>query len=344
MEAFKPRYFISEIGAKLSRSQIYNIAVKHLNKTYQISYSGMRNLESIIQVNFSWETEEIQMFVSTNNLCEFIDPRLQGLVFEDLSEELQSILIQVLGESLKDIFAQFQQTLIFKSGNIFKNDSSIACLNISDETRSIIEIGLANNKSNGTFLDAITRTLPKQQTLNLPLNFCFSKGIGGIRLSINEFQTLRLGDILLNQWQKDLVHFSYQYFAFLGKKENNNIAILKRLMNEKEDLPAGIIPEETPLNNPEDVAVEATPEEPILTEPEKTVSVENLPVNVIFQAGQQTLTLQQLQQLQEGYVFELEPNADEMITIIANGQSIGRGRWVQVEDHTGVQITQLIVE
>ena len=256
---FRPRFFVSEIGAQLSRRSISNIAITHLDKTYYLSYSGMGNLGNTLQINFSWGTEEIQLLVSTNHLCDFIDPELQGLVFEDLSEELRVLFIQVLGETLKDIFAQFQQTLVFKDGNLVSNEQPIACLNISDESRSVTEIGIANNKANCAFFEAIAKLIPPAPTLISSLNFNFNKEIGGVRLPLNELRTLRLGDVLLNQWQKDIVRFAYKNFTFLGKKENNNISVIKKLMNEKEDLPVGIIPDETEPQG----ATEVTEEQPV---------------------------------------------------------------------------------
>ena len=112
-------------------------------------------------------------------------------------------------------------------------------------------------------------------------------------------------------------------------------------MDEKEDLPVGIIPDEVEPQATAETVEEQPTEAPASAEPKPTASLDSLPVNVVFQIGQQTLTLEQLQQLQEGYVFELEPNADETINIVAHGQVIGQGRWVQVEDHTGVQVTHL---
>ena len=341
MEAFKPRFFISEVGATLSRSRIRNVAINHLDKTYYISYSGMGNLGAAIQMSFSWKAEEVQLLVSTNHLCDFIDPELQGLTFEDLSDELQAILIQVLGETLKDIFAQFQQALTFKEGCLSKNDQPVACLNIADESRCITQIGVPNNPANSAFFDAIAKQVPPESTLSLVLDFYFNKEIGGVRLSLDELRTLRLGDVLLNQWQKDVVRFSYKNFTFLGKKENNNISVIKGLMNEKEDLPVGIIPDEAEPQTTEEVTEEQPSEAPTTVESMATASLDNLPVNIVFQVGQQTLTLDQLQQLKEGYIFEMEADADETINIVANGQVVGQGRWVQIEDHTGVQVTHL---
>ena len=341
MEAFKPRFFISGVGAQLSRSSIRNVPMSHLDKTYYISYSGMETLGNAIQINFSWNTEEVQLLISTNHLCEFIDPELQGLTFEDLSDELRTLLIQVLGEMLKDIFAQFHQTLVFKNGTLFNNEKPIACLNISDESRRIIEIGVIDNKANDAFMEAIAQLISPEQNVFTTLEICFKQEVGGARLSLEELRTLRLGDVLLNQWQKDVIRFSYKNFAFLGKKENNNISVIKGLMDEKEDLPVGIIPDEAEPETTTETAEEPTSEVPVSADAPSTMSLENLPVNIVFQVGQQTLTLEQLQQLQEGYVFELEPQADEAIRVVANGQIIGQGRWVQVEDHTGVQITHL---
>lgn len=112
-------------------------------------------------------------------------------------------------------------------------------------------------------------------------------------------------------------------------------------MNEKEDLPVGIIPDITEIQNTEEVKEEQPVEAPAPVESKPTKPLDGLPVNVVFQMGQQTLTLEQVQQVKEDYVFELEPHADETINIIVNGQIIGQGRWVQVEDHTGVQVTHL---
>lgn len=243
MEIFNPRFSISNIGARLSRSQICNVAITHLGKPCQLSYVGMGDLESSILLDFTWRTEEVQMLVATSNLCEFVDPELQGLVFEDLSEELRSILIQVLGETLKDIFAQFQQVLTFKSGSVFTNNTPIACLNISDETHSITTIGITNNKGNEALWDAIIRTISPEQKWGIPLNFCFDKEVGGLQLSLKELKSVKEGDILLNQWQKGVMRFACGHFAFLGKKENNNISVIKGFMNEAEDLPVGIIPD-----------------------------------------------------------------------------------------------------
>lgn len=243
MEVFNPRFSVSGIGARLSRSPISNVAITHLGNPCQLSYVGMGELESSILLDFTWRTEDIQMLVATSNLCEFVDPELQGLVFEDLSEELQSILIQVLGETLKDIFAQFQQVLTFKSGSVFKNNNPVACLNISDETHSITTIGITSNKGNDALWDAIIRTISPEQKCSIPLNFCFTREVGGVQLSLEELKSVKEGDVLLNQWQKDVVRFTYGHFAFLGKKENNNIAVIKGFMDEKEDLPVGIIPD-----------------------------------------------------------------------------------------------------
>lgn len=344
MEKLKPRYSISKIGAKLSRSYLHDVAITHLSRTYQMSYAGMQSLASALQMNFSWKTEEIQMLVSTNHLWEFVDPELQGLIFEDLPGELQTILVQVLGKSLEDIFAQFKQTLTLKSGKLLKNTAPIACLNISDGSRNITEIGIVTNPANSAFWDAIIKVLPKKQGPIQPLSFRFKKGIGGLHLPLSELKTLKIGDILLNQWQKNFVLFSYENFSFLGKQDKNNISVIKKLMSEKEDLPAGIIPEEPNEQNTEEVATAPASEGQTPVQAKPTVSLNDLPVKVIFQAGQQTLSLEQLQQLQEGYVFELEPNADETILIVANGKTIGQGRWIQVEDHTGVQITHLAIK
>ena len=53
------------------------------------------------------------------------------------------------------------------------------------------------------------------------------------------------------------------------------------------------------------------------------------------------LSFEQLQQLHEGYTFELEQKPDEQVQILANGHCIGQGEWVQINDRLGVRVTHL---
>jgi len=119
------------------------------------------------------------------------------------------------------------------------------------------------------------------------------------------------------------------------------------LMDENNDLPAGIIPEETP-SEPEEISekIEETPQPPEgeISEPVSVTgqdALQTMPVTITFMAGEQTLSLEQVKQLHEGYAFELDKTPSDTLQILANGRCIGEGEWVQINEHLGVRITQL---
>jgi len=118
-------------------------------------------------------------------------------------------------------------------------------------------------------------------------------------------------------------------------------------MDENNDLPAGIIPEETP-SEPEEISekIEETPQPPEgeISEPVSVTgqdALQTMPVTITFMAGEQTLSLEQVKQLHEGYAFELDKTPSDTLQILANGRCIGEGEWVQINEHLGVRITQL---
>lgn len=119
------------------------------------------------------------------------------------------------------------------------------------------------------------------------------------------------------------------------------------IMDENNDLPAGIIPEETSPDPEEDSEeIEETPQS-LEEETSEPVSVtgqdalQTMPVTITFMAGEQTLSLEQVKQLHEGYAFELDKKPSDTLQILANGRCIGEGEWVQINEHLGVRITQL---
>ena len=69
--------------------------------------------------------------------------------------------------------------------------------------------------------------------------------------------------------------------------------------------------------------------------------MEQLPVVIAFEAGKKELAFEQLQQVHEGYTFELDQKPDEQVQILANGHCIGQGEWVQINDRLGVRVTHL---
>ncbi len=72
------------------------------------------------------------------------------------------------------------------------------------------------------------------------------------------------------------------------------------------------------------------------------VSIDQLPVELCFEAGSIDVDLEQLSRMQPGFVFELEkPLSERAIRIVANGALIGYGELVVVGDQLGVRLTAL---
>jgi flagellar motor switch/type III secretory pathway protein FliN len=63
--------------------------------------------------------------------------------------------------------------------------------------------------------------------------------------------------------------------------------------------------------------------------------------SVEFVLGNHFLSLQELESLHEGYVFELPGLSVDTVGLRINGRDMGRGRLVRVGDHLGVVVESL---
>jgi flagellar motor switch/type III secretory pathway protein FliN len=68
---------------------------------------------------------------------------------------------------------------------------------------------------------------------------------------------------------------------------------------------------------------------------------EALGASVEFVLGNHFLSLQELESLHEGYVFELPGLSVDSVGLRINGRDVGRGRLVRVGDHLGVVVESL---
>ncbi len=67
----------------------------------------------------------------------------------------------------------------------------------------------------------------------------------------------------------------------------------------------------------------------------------DLPVRLAFELGRLELTLDELQAIGPGHVFELARVEEEAVDIVANGRRVGRGRIVNIAGALGVQVIRL---
>lgn len=73
--------------------------------------------------------------------------------------------------------------------------------------------------------------------------------------------------------------------------------------------------------------------------PEGALAEIKIPVE--FVVGRQSLSLEDLRSLSEGYVFELPQNASS-VSLVINGCKYGDGRLIRVGDHLGVVVETLL--
>ena len=73
-------------------------------------------------------------------------------------------------------------------------------------------------------------------------------------------------------------------------------------------------------------------------EPTSDFNADDLPVSLVFVAGELEVPLRELQRMAPGYVFELPQPVDGHVEVRANGRTIGRGELVEIDGRVGVRI------
>lgn len=71
------------------------------------------------------------------------------------------------------------------------------------------------------------------------------------------------------------------------------------------------------------------------------LSIADIPIKLVFEAGRVELPLGRLEALGEGHVFPLDRPLDETVDIVAQGRIIGRGEIVTLDGFAAVRITAL---
>ena len=186
---------------------------------------------------------------------------------------------------------------------------------------------------------SILKAIPAHHPQQLPdIPFWATLEKGHTRLPFAELKTLEAGDIVfLDQHINDdqvIVRIN-QRTAFLGEIADTGVSILQRhqTMDEYEH--------EQALADAEDGHEQEEPSEMSPADADVSVDLHDLPVTLMFEVGQQQLTLAELQGIQAGYIFELDRPVQQPVNIRANGKLIGRCELVQIENRLGARITHL---
>lgn len=345
--AFKPNCNLLPLYAYLSREWCNPLPFSHLGIEHSFTLGHEQQANCFACLTYTFREVDIQFFIPNTGLCFFLDSNLEAIDINDFSEELKPILISTLQANLVSIFAQWQLTLTPKSVDLWPEERP--CTNlvqgiISRENTPIYSIYINANDLPSNVLEPLfkTTTFANQGE---GLTFPFTLERAQTQLLLRDVQELNLGDVLLVRDSQTYYKFRWKNFAFQADCQDQIITVKSLIMmDENNDLPAGIIPEEVSSQ----AEVEEEPnqvEENVDEASDGAVSgkdiLQTMPVNITFVAGEQTLSLDQVRQLHEGYTFELGKTPSDTLQILANGRCIGEGEWVQINEYLGVRITQL---
>jgi type III secretion system YscQ/HrcQ family protein len=76
-------------------------------------------------------------------------------------------------------------------------------------------------------------------------------------------------------------------------------------------------------------------------ENKNVVDIDELQIDLVFDVGEKTIPLQELKKIQPGYIFELDKLMTSPVTIRANGQAIGTGELLEVDEKIAIRVLGL---
>lgn len=330
-------------------------------------------------LHFLWNEQAVDFGLDVNFDLQWLDPQLADVHYNDCDEELQKCLMQSFGETLaKNLTALKNGTWTFQCAESNLQIDTFAVIRFKNQAGQNIFSLFLNPGQIELFFKMYFKPSNKLPIKKLGVPFKIERGYVG--LTLNELKALRLGDILLAANREDaqasVLRFSTPNFSFLAQLQNNTFTITQLLMDKTDNLDSEIVSEEEQEDSnevdsseesydeiPEGVMADDSPEEEdsdyddvndeevgehqeeVAENVEKqdpaTVNINKFPVKVTFDAGSKIISIDDLKQLKVGYTFDLDHSVDDDIKIYANGQWIGNGEWVKLNEHLGVRITQL---
>ncbi|MDR0392716.1 MAG: type III secretion system cytoplasmic ring protein SctQ [Puniceicoccales bacterium] len=360
MDKFKPKIQLSPqcvqlLNAWTNPSQVHCTSNNH---TYCFELSPAIGERTLATLTYRWENQDLNIGLLNSSFLGFLDSQLENIHLETCDPEIQTCLLDACHAFVAELFNQFNTSTVELSQVQFtptEITNGLATLYIV-ENQNKCALQLFNDDASTLFFQRVSFNIldPKPNFNIHQIPFIFRIERGCTRISLDELKQLRTGDILLTQEriraQNNLVRFHANQLTFWAKQVAlNKFAIQTPLMDETNDLPAGIIPEDD-IKTPADVTPEV-PASDTSSEDEKSqsdqtpksiaINLDQLPIHITFDAGEKILSLEEIKNLHVGYTFETDHTIDNPVKIKANGKIIGEGEWVCINEHFGVRITQL---
>ncbi|MEZ8037517.1 type III secretion system protein [Vibrio splendidus] len=239
---------------------------------------------------------------------------LDSTAFKSLPNSLQLALlssqIEPYTDVIKRLFGQLPVLSKLQAHEQQTQQDNVLMLTINRDDASL---SLWVNEGRDVLIDALPQT-PSYLSQNIALPFWLS--LGRTRSVLSQIEQLELGDV---------VFFDDCYIAqhqVLFQISNQNL-----WQCQLDETRLHILDKETNMNN--------------INSSEALTDHQKLPIELTFDVGQQTITLEQLNALQPGFTFELNQPISNPVTMRANGRIIGECELVSINERLGVRVLEL---
>ena len=171
-------------------------------------------------------------------------------------------------------------------------------------------------ESNPIVFDLL-KLLPVQHTetaSDIPL--WGSLEVGRAALPRNDVEQLATGDIVFLSYHvtgQQLILRMHSGLAFLGEADGTQVTIRNRMDTMQDD-----------------------------QQTDQEINLSDMEVELLFEVGRQQFSVQEVQALQAGHVFELDRPIEQPVNIRVNGKLIAECQLVQVNNRLGARITRIV--
>jgi len=261
--------------------------------------------------------QTIQIDFSSAQLQQWLHNVLDTTPFDSLPNSLQLALlnnqIEPYAEVMKSLFGQLPVLSNLQTHQQETQQDDVLMLSINRD-----EASLSLWVQEGA--EGLIDVLPKASSnLTSTITLPFWLSYGKTQLTLNQFEQLELGDVVFF----DECLIAHHQVIFQVSNQN-----LYRCQIDENIL--HILEKETNMND--------------ITNNEALTDHQQLPVELTFDVGQQTITLEQLNSLQPGFTFELNQPISSPVTMRANGKIIGECELVNINERLGVRVIELLGE
>ncbi len=258
------------------------------------------SLNCILQLQ--WKGTHFTLYCFGNDLANWLTADLLGAPFFTLPKELQLALLE-------------RQTVFLPK--LVCNDIATASLSV---TQPLLSLRLSRDNAHISFwltsAEALFALLPaRPNSERIPLPILISLRWHKVYLTLDEVDSLRLGDVLLAPEGSGP---NSPLLAYVGE---NPWGYFQLQSNKLEFI--GMSHESDELN------------------PEPLTDLNQLPVQVSFEVGRQILDWHTLTSLEPGSLIDLTTPVDGEVRLLANGRLLGHGRLVEIQGRLGVRIERL---